>query len=127
LPADSIIGVGFLDVEFKRIPIVGQAGGELIGRVQNPGVAGLGGKKYERSDVDDTPTRYAYRFTDKGVKVALLFVLFHQRLCGPLANNLFHHRPEAKFQPDSKLETALHKADNSIRNVIQLLEANQHC
>jgi hypothetical protein len=72
-------------------------------------------------------TRYAYRLTDKGVKVALLFVLFHQRLCGPLANSLFHHRPEAKFQPDSKLETALHKADNSIRNVIQLLEANQHC
>ena len=72
-------------------------------------------------------TRYAYRLTDKGVKVALLFVLFHQRLCGPLANSLFHHRPEAKFQPDSKLETALHKADNSIRNVIQLLEANQNC
>ena len=72
-------------------------------------------------------TRYAYRLTDKGVKVALLFVLFHQRLCGPLANSLFHHRPEAKFQPDSKLEAAVHKADNSIRNVIQLLEEKQHC
>jgi hypothetical protein len=72
-------------------------------------------------------TRYAYRLTDKGVKVALLFVLFHQRLCGPLANSLFHHRPEAKFQPDSKLEAAVHKADNSIRNVIQLLEGKQHC
>jgi hypothetical protein len=68
-------------------------------------------------------TRYAYRLTDKGVKVALLFVLFHQRLCGPLANSLFHHRPNAHFQPDSKLEAAVHKADVSIRNVIQLLEA----
>jgi len=68
-------------------------------------------------------TCYAYRLTHKGVKVALLFVLFHQRLCGPLANSLFHHRPDANFQPDSKLETAVHKADVSIRNVIQLLEA----
>lgn len=68
-------------------------------------------------------TRYAYRLTDKGVKVALLFVLFHQRLCGPLAHSLFHHRLDPRFQPDSKLEAALHKADASIRNVIQLLEA----
>ena len=67
--------------------------------------------------------RYAYRLTDKGVKVALLFVLFHQRLCGPLANSLFHHRPDANFLPDSKLEAAVHKADLSIRHVIQLLEA----
>jgi hypothetical protein len=67
--------------------------------------------------------RYAYRLTDKGVKVALLFVLFHQRLYGPLANSLFHHRPDANFQPDSKLEKAVHKADESIRKVIQLLDA----
>jgi len=67
-------------------------------------------------------THYAYRLTDKGVKVALIFVLFHQRLCGPLANSLFHHRPNPEFQPDSRLEAALHKADHSIRNVIQLLE-----
>jgi hypothetical protein len=68
-------------------------------------------------------TRYAYRLTDKGVKVALLFTLFHQRLCGPLANSLFHHRPDANFQPNSRLEAAVHTADVSIRNVIQLLEA----
>jgi hypothetical protein len=67
-------------------------------------------------------SHYAYRLTDKGVKVALLFVLFHQRLCGPLANSLFHHRPNPEFQPDSKLEAALHNADTSIRNVIRLLE-----
>jgi len=67
--------------------------------------------------------RYAYRLTDKGTKVALLFVLFHKQLCGPLANSLFHHQPEAQPRPESKLETAYHKADASIRNIIQLLEA----
>jgi hypothetical protein len=67
--------------------------------------------------------RYAYHLTDKGAKVALTFVLFHQRLCGPLANSLFHHRPERHAGPNSKLEAAYHKADASIRNVLQLLEA----
>ena len=38
---------------------------------------------------------YSYRLTDKGVKVAAMFVLFHKRVCGPLANTLFHHRPTA--------------------------------
>jgi hypothetical protein len=67
--------------------------------------------------------RYAYRLTAKGTKVALLFVLFHKQLCGPLANSLFHHQPNAQLRPKSKLETAYHKADASIRNIIQLLEA----
>lgn len=67
--------------------------------------------------------RYAYRLTDKGAKVALTFVLFHKQLCGPLANSLFHHQPDRNTQPASKLEAAYHKADASIRNVLQLLEA----
>ena len=67
--------------------------------------------------------RYAYRLTGKGTKAALTFVLFHQRLCGPLANSLFHHQPNSDARPSSKLEAAYHKADASIRNVIQLLEA----
>jgi hypothetical protein len=68
--------------------------------------------------------RYAYRLTGKGTKVALTFVLFHQRLCGPLANSLFHHhQPNSEARPNSKLEAAYRKADASIRNVIQLLEA----
>jgi len=37
---------------------------------------------------------YRYRLTDKGTHAALLFILFHQRVCGPLAYSLFHHRPE---------------------------------
>jgi hypothetical protein len=67
--------------------------------------------------------RYAYRLTDKGVKVAVLFVLFHQRLCGPLAHSLFHHQPDRTLVPNTKLEAAFHKADNSIREIVQLLEA----
>ena len=67
--------------------------------------------------------RYAYRLTDKGTKVALTFVLFHQRLYGPLANSLLHHEPDSGARPNSKLEAAYHKADASIRNIIQLLEA----
>ena len=66
---------------------------------------------------------YAYRLTAKGVKVAVLFALFHQRLCGPLAHSLFHHRPDRTLVPNTKLEAALHKADNSIHQIIELLEA----
>ena len=43
--------------------------------------------------------RYAYRLTTKGVHVALLFSFFHQRLCGPLANTCFHHRPDPTTSP----------------------------
>ena len=67
--------------------------------------------------------RYAYRLTEKGTKVALLFILFHKQLCGPLANSLFHHQPAASLRPNSKIEIAYHKADHSIQNIIQLLEA----
>ena len=67
--------------------------------------------------------RYAYRLTDKGNRVALLFVLFHKRVCGPLANSLFHRRPTQTATPLSKIEAAYHKADRSIDQVIQLLAA----
>jgi hypothetical protein len=49
---------------------------------------------------------YSYRLTGKGVKAALMFILFHQRVCGPLANSLFHHRPDETLKPTSKIETA---------------------
>ena len=44
--------------------------------------------------LDRDSRRYRYRLTEKGKRVAAMFVLFHQRICGPLANSLFHHRPE---------------------------------
>jgi hypothetical protein len=67
--------------------------------------------------------RYAYRLTAKGVNVALLFLFFHKRLCGPLANSRFHHKPDPAHQPNSKLEVAYHKADKAIENIVNLLAA----
>jgi hypothetical protein len=67
--------------------------------------------------------RYAYRLTTKGVDVALLFLFFHKRLCGPLANSRFHHQPNASHRPDSKLEAAYHKADKAIQQIVDLLAA----
>jgi len=52
--------------------------------------------------VERDGTRYAYRLSVKGVDVALLFLFFHKRLCGPLANSRFHHRPDSGHRPDSK-------------------------
>ena len=66
---------------------------------------------------------YRYRLTDKGTKTALMFILFHKRVCGPLANSLFHHRPEEALKPASKVETAYHKADRAIQQVLELLAA----
>ena len=68
-------------------------------------------------------TRYAYRLTSKGIQVALLFLFFHKRLCGPLANSRFHHTPDPAHAPDSKLEAAYHKADKAIQNIVDLLAA----
>jgi hypothetical protein len=68
-------------------------------------------------------SRYAYRLTTKGVHVALLFLFFHKRLCGPLANSRFHHRPNPAQGPNSKLEAAYHKADNAIQGIVDLLAA----
>lgn len=67
--------------------------------------------------------RYAYRLTTKGVQVALLFLFFHKRLCGPVANSCFHHQPDPQHQPDSKLEAAYHKADKAIQQIVDLLAA----
>jgi hypothetical protein len=67
--------------------------------------------------------RYLYRLTDKGIKAALMFVLFHSRVCGPLSNSLFHHRPNESHKPASKIETAYHKADRAIQQVLDQLAA----
>ena len=68
-------------------------------------------------------SRYAYRLTQKGVQVALLFLFFHKRLCGPLANSRFHHRPDPQHLPNSRLEAAYHRADTAIQRVVDLLAA----
>ena len=67
--------------------------------------------------------RYLYRLTDKGLKVAVMFVLFHKRLCGPLAQSLFNRKPDPTLSVNSKLETAYRKADHSIQKIVDLLAA----
>src|ERR1700745_4005299 len=68
-------------------------------------------------------SRYAYPLTPKGGQVALLFLFSHKRLCGPPANSRFHHRPDITHQPASKLETAYHRADKAIQQIVDLLAA----
>ncbi len=58
-----------------------------------------------------------------GRTVAVLFLFFHKRLCGPLANSRFHHQPDPAHRPNSKLEAAYHKADAAIHNIVDLLAA----
>jgi hypothetical protein len=65
--------------------------------------------------------RYAYRLSAKGLQVGLLFLFFHKRLCGPLANSRFHHNPDPACRPNSKLEAAYHKADKAIQDIVDLL------
>lgn len=36
-----------------------------------------------------------------------MFIPFHKRVCGPLANALFHHRPDETLKPASKVEAAI--------------------
>ena len=52
-----------------------------------------------------------------------MFVLFHKRICGPLANSLFHHRPDETLKPASKVEAAYHRADHAIQQFLDLLAA----
>jgi hypothetical protein len=67
--------------------------------------------------------RYAYRLTEKGQRVAALFLLFHQRLCGPVAGGQFGRRPEQHYCPRSPLERAYYKADQAIDEIVSILRA----
>jgi hypothetical protein len=52
-----------------------------------------------------------------------MFVLFHQRICGPLADSLFHHRPEKTTKPPARIEAAYHRADAAIQKLVDLVAA----
>ena len=66
---------------------------------------------------------YCYRLTHKGMRAAAMFVLFHKRVCGPLANTLFHHRPQERATPPARTEVADHKADAAIQKLVDLVAA----
>ena len=52
-----------------------------------------------------------------------MFVLFNKRLCGPIANTLFNHRTNPKYRFNIKIEKAYDKADTSISQLIDFLQA----
>ncbi len=66
---------------------------------------------------------YAYRLTEKGIRVAALFVLYDKRICGPLANSLFHHSVTPSPKAPAKIEIAYNEADAAIQNLIDQLAA----
>ena len=67
--------------------------------------------------------RYAYSLTEKGTRISLLFVLFHQRLFGPLAHSQFVKRTGSELCAESKLEQAYRRADAAIDHIFELLRA----
>jgi hypothetical protein len=52
-----------------------------------------------------------------------MFILFHKRVCAPLANSLFHHQPENRAPQPAKIEQAYHQADTAVEKLINLLAA----
>lgn len=76
------------------------------------------------SRVERVDGHHRWRLTDQGQRVAVLFLLFHRRLCGPLAHRQFHHRPDEQPRPRlSPLEAAYYPADRAIENILQILKA----
>jgi hypothetical protein len=67
--------------------------------------------------------RYPYRLTPKGNRAALLFVLLHQRVGGPLANSLFNSPPQAQPKPATRIEAAYRQAHQSLQQILDLLAA----
>jgi hypothetical protein len=67
--------------------------------------------------------RYAYALTEKGIRISLLFSLFHQRIFGPLAHSQFVRRPNSEHCPDSKLEHLYRRADSAIDKIVELVRA----
>jgi hypothetical protein len=66
---------------------------------------------------------YAYRLTEKGIRIGALFILFHKRVCGPLAGSLFQHRSEDRSPQPTPIEKAYHQADTAVQHLIDLLAA----
>jgi len=55
LPTDREGGIGFFDVDRLGVAIMGELRGELLGWVEQPGIAGFGGEQDKLTDADDAP------------------------------------------------------------------------
>jgi hypothetical protein len=67
--------------------------------------------------------RYSYRLTERASGWRRCLSCSNQRICGPLANWLFHHQPEKTTNPQAKIEAAYHKADAAIQKLVDLIAA----
>jgi len=66
---------------------------------------------------------YTYRLNDKGIKAALILILFHKRVCGPLANSLFHHWPDETLKPTARSKPLSTRPIKLFNIVLELLVA----
>lgn len=73
--------------------------------------------------IERLPHRHAYRFTQKGHKLALLLLQLRRRIYGPVAFGIFRHRPAPAHQPLSPFERVYHKIDAAFDEAINLLAA----
>ena len=69
------------------------------------------------------PHSHAYRFTQKGYKLALLLIQLPKRIYGPVAFGILRHRPNPQHQPNSDFERAYQKIDAAFDEAIRLLAA----
>jgi len=73
--------------------------------------------------IQRVPHSQAYRFTQKGYKLALLLIQLRRRIYGPVAFGIFRHRPAPAHQPQSPFERVYHKIDAAFDEAITLLAA----
>ena len=73
--------------------------------------------------IERIPHTHAYRFTQKGQKLALLLIQLRKRIYGPVAYGIFRHRPDHHHMPDSAFERVYHKIDRAFDEAISLLAA----
>lgn len=73
--------------------------------------------------IERIPHTHAYRFTQRGQKLALLLIQLRKRIYGPIAFGILRHRPNKNHMPDSSFERAYHKIDQAFDEAIELLAA----
>ncbi len=66
---------------------------------------------------------YCYRLTQKGVRAAVMLLLFHKRVCGPLAHSLFATAPAKMSKARTKIQAAHRQAGTSVQRLVDLLAA----
>jgi hypothetical protein len=73
--------------------------------------------------IERIPHSYAYHFTQRGQKLALLLIQLRKRIYEPIAFGTLHHRPNKDHMPDSTFACAYHKNDQAFDEAIHLLAA----